>query len=144
MLIVKVFNYGIRCNKLLTQCYIVSSCPTLHNYNASKKLFLMFLYNKYKWKGVFSAPEYQWYAKHAHVFCLLLTLLPQRETVETLEERSECMAWFDLVGNDTIIWCISGKNELCRWSQKSSGILLFHPPRAVCLHIPFTYSRHGL
>ena len=96
---VKVFNYGIRCNKLLTQCYIVSSCPTLHNYNAIKKLFLMFLYNKYK--GLFSAAEYQQYAKHVHVCCLPLTLLPQRETVET-EERPASMAWFDLVGNDTV------------------------------------------
>lgn len=144
MLIVKVFNYGIRCNKLLTQCYIVSSCPTLHNYNAVKKLFLLFLYNKYKWKGLFRAAECQWYAKHVHGFCLPLTLLPQRLTVEKLEERTESMAWFDLVGIDAITWCIWGQNELSRWLQKSSGILLFHPPKAVCLCIPFIYSQHGL
>lgn len=140
MLIVKVFHYGIRCNKLLTQCYIVSSCSTLHNYNAIKKLALMFLYNKYRWKGLFSAAGYQWYAKCVRVFCCHW----QKETVEILEERSESMAWFDLVGNDTITQYIWGKNEICRWLQKGSGILLFNPARAVCLPVFFIYSTHGL
>lgn len=29
----------------------------------------MFLYNKYKWKELFHAAEYQGYAEHVYVFC---------------------------------------------------------------------------
>lgn len=97
----------------------------------------MFLYNKYKWK-VFSVQQDTGGMKIVCAFCC------HREKLEALKERSERKAWFVLVGNDTLTWCIWGKNELFRWLQKSFGILLFHPPRAVGLYIPFIYYRHGL
>lgn len=133
MLLVKVFNYGIRCNKLLTQCYIVSSCPALPSYNATKKLFMMFLYNKYKSKGLCSAVEYQWYAKPDHVFCLPLALLPQEETLETLEGGSEGMAWFIWWGMAPSL-DVSGTKMSYADDCKRALVSLHIPPSQACLH----------